>query len=126
MVGGIGITPVISMLEYIIDKRLQMDIELFYSNRSEEDIAFKAELDLWQSKLGNMKIVYAVTDCPPKDKTCIFGHITGELFKGKATCLEDRLFFIFGPPGMVETMKYLCIDAGSGKANIKTESFIGY
>ncbi len=44
LIGGIGITPVISMLEYIVEKNLDIDVSLFYSNRSEEEIAFKNEL----------------------------------------------------------------------------------
>jgi len=34
LIGGIGITPVISMLEYIQDENLDTDVMLFYSNRS--------------------------------------------------------------------------------------------
>ncbi len=47
LIGGIGITPVISIIEYIMEKNLETEVYLFYSNQSEEEVAFKRELDNW-------------------------------------------------------------------------------
>jgi ferredoxin-NADP reductase len=126
LIGGIGITPVIAITEYIIDRKLGTDIALVYSNRTDEEIAFKQELDYWRSLNKNLKIYYFVTDCQPKDKSCIYGAITKDLLKEKVRNLEKRIFFIFGPPKMVEAMKVLSFELGCNKNNIKTESFIGY
>jgi len=126
LIGGIGITPVISIIEYIIDKKLDTDLYLFYSNRTEDDIAFKEELDLWRSVNKNIKVYYTVTECKPKDKTCLFGFINKELLKKKACDLSDRILFIYGPPAMVEAMCGLSLELECKKENIKTERFIGY
>ncbi len=126
LIGGIGITPVISIIEYISDKKLDTDIVLAYSNRTEEDIAFKQELDYWKSLNNNLKIYYLVTDCEPRDKTCIHGMITKELLKEKVCDLDKRVFFMFGPPKMVEAMKALSFELGCSSENIKEENFIGY
>jgi ferredoxin-NADP reductase len=126
LIGGIGITPVIAIIGYIIDRKLGTDIALVYSNRTDEEIAFKQELDYWQSLNKNLKIYYFVTECQPKDKSCIYGAITKDLLKEKVYDLEKRIFFIFGPPRMVEAMKVLSLELGCNKNNIKTESFIGY
>jgi ferredoxin-NADP reductase len=69
LVGGIGITPVISMIEYITEKNLATDIVLFYSNRDLQETAFKKELDAWRMRNENLTIWYTVTDCPPPDDT---------------------------------------------------------
>lgn len=126
LIGGIGITPVISILEYIIDKKLGTDVYLFYSNRTEYDIAFKKELDHWRSINKNIKVYYTVTECKPKDKTCLFGFINKELLQKKACDLDDRILFIYGPPAMVETMCGISSELECKKENIKTERFIGY
>ena len=126
LIGGIGITPVISIIEYITDKNLDTDIVLFYSNRTEEEIAFRNELDYWQSLNNKIKIVYTVTDCQSQDKKCIFGRIDEDLLKSNINDLHERIFFIFGPPAMVEAMNKLCIGLGCNKEYIKTENFIGY
>lgn len=126
LIGGIGITPVISILEYIIDEKLDTDVHLIYSNRTEEDIAFKKELDYWQSINKNIKVYYTVTECEPKDKTCFFGFISKEFLQNKACDLSERILFIYGPPRMVEAMCDISLQMDCKKENIKTEQFIGY
>lgn len=126
LIGGIGITPVISIIEYIIDKKLDTELFLFYSNRTEDDIAFKKELDHWQALNKNIKIFYTVTECLPKDKTCLFGHIDKKLLQEKARNLAQTIIYIFGPPKMVEAMTNLAMETACKKENIRTEKFIGY
>lgn len=126
LIGGIGITPVISIIEYITDRKLDTDVVLAYSNRTDKDIAFKEGLDYWRSLGHNLKIYYFVTDCEPKDKTYIYGRITKDLLKEKTCDLEKRIFFIFGPARMVEAMEALSFELGCAKENVKTETFIGY
>ncbi len=126
LIGGIGITPVISIIEYISDNKLDTDICLIYSNRTEEDIAFKKELDYWQSLNKNVKVHYLVSDCQPKDSSCILGRIDLNFLKFSYYDIKERISFIFGPPKMVEAMAALCLELGVDKENIKVENFIGY
>lgn len=126
LIGGIGITPAISIIEYIVDKKLDTDILLIYSNRTEEDIAFRKELDNWKSINNNLKVLYSITECEPKDKDCFFGRIDKDLFAERAMGSGERIFFIFGPPVMVEAMRNLCLEMNCDKQNIKSEIFVGY
>ena len=114
LVGGIGVTPIISILEHITDRKIETDALLLYSNRTVEEIAFKSELDLWQESNKNIKILYQL------------GHIDKDFLAGKAKDLDQRIIFIFGPPKMVEAMKNLCLEINCREENIKTESFLGY
>lgn len=126
LIGGIGITPVISIIEYIVDKKLDTDVILLYSNRTDKDIAFKEELDLWQKFNKNIKIIYLVTDAIPEDKTCIQARLDKDLVLAEVGDIKERIVFIFGPPKMVEALKALCLEIGCNEENLKTESFIGY
>ena len=126
LIGGIGITPVISIIEYIVERKLATDVVLVYSNRTDDEIAFKPQLDRWRSGNANLKIYYLVSECEPKDKTCIHGTITKDLLSDKICDIQERTFFIFGPPRMVEAMKSVSLELGCSQGNIKTESFIGY
>ena len=129
LIGGIGITPVISILEYIIKKGLATDVCLLYSNKTEDDIAFKREIDNWSENNSKIKIIYTVSTAGNgkiKDKRCFFGRINKQLFMSKVTHYNQRLFFIFGPPNMVTAMKDLCLEMGCLKEMVKTENFIGY
>lgn len=126
LIGGIGITPVISILEYIADAKLTTDVELFYSNRTEEEIAFKREIDAWQQQNAHVKVFYTVTDCQPKDKKCSFGVIDKTMLEQKTCGVSERILFIFGPPRMVEAMKAVALEVGCRQQNVMTENFIGY
>lgn len=97
LIGGIGITPVISIIEYITQKKIGTDTLLFYSNRNESEIAFKSELDKWQAQNVKLKVYYTVTDCQPKDTSCIFGRINKEILQEKVPDLRERIIFIFWP-----------------------------
>jgi len=126
LIGGIGITPVISILSYIAEKGLRTDIILFYSNRAENKIAFREELDSWEKDRLNLKLVYTVTDSRPADKSFLQGYIDEKLVMEKAKDFKERVFFIFGPPGMASSMAKLCDNLGCDSDKVKKESFIGY
>jgi len=126
LIGGIGITPVVSIIEYIVTKKINTDIVLFYSNRSGNDIAFKKELDSWQTGNKNIRIFYVFSDSSSSDSQYIYGRIDKKLLSEKLTDIKDRVVFIFGPPKMTEAMQELCLESGCNKERIKTESFIGY
>jgi ferredoxin-NADP reductase len=126
LIGGIGITPVISIIEYIVEKKLDTSLVLFYSNRTPEEIAFKDELDTWRAAACNVKVIYTVTDCPPKEKSCEFGFIDKNAVAVNIPDVKERMMFIFGPPGMVDAMKKVCAELGLSPEKVKTESFAGY
>ncbi|MCM8786687.1 MAG: FAD-dependent oxidoreductase [Candidatus Omnitrophica bacterium] len=126
LIGGIGITPVISILEYIDEKKIDTDILLFYSNRTSLEIAFKNELDKIVFNNPKIKIIYLVTDYSSENKNCIFAKLDKEFLKSYINDLKDRIIYIFGPPKMVEEMKDLCVYLGLMKENIKVELFTGY
>jgi len=126
LIGGIGITPVISILEYISGKKLKTNAIVFYSNRTEEEIAFRKELDSLSGANSNIKIIYTVTDCIPKDDICAPGFIDKNLIESRNIDLSNRVIFVYGPPGMVAAMKGICFDLGCAKANVQVENFVGY
>ncbi len=126
LIGGIGITPVISMLEYATERQLDHEFCLVYANRTDEEIAFKEQLDAWRSRNERLSITYLVSDCRPKDASCLFGTIDEETVR-KAICdIAGRVFFIFGPPRMVEAMQRLCRSLGCAPQDVLIENFIGY
>jgi len=126
LIGGIGITPVISMLEAIADKGLGIDTCLLYSNQTQEDIAFKKELDAWAQNNKKNKTVYTVTSGPARDKNIHLGLIDEDFLRAQMGDYSQRMIFIFGPPKMVAAMKDICIKAGCPKEKIKIENFLGY
>lgn len=126
LIGGIGVTPAISMIEYIMEKKLETDVVIFYSNRNEQEIAFRKELDAWAAANPRIKLVYTITECEPKDKVCFYGVINQALINEHMKDVNERILFSFGPPKMAEAMKNLCVGMGCLPEKVKTESFLGY
>ena len=121
LIGGIGITPVISILEDIVLRKASIDARLLYSNLAEDDMPFQQELDLWEKILSDMHVCYTVVSSTPEKKEYIFGMITRDLVLTKIPDYKDRLFYIFGPPAMVEAMKGICKGIGCDMAKVKAE-----
>jgi ferredoxin-NADP reductase len=127
LIGGIGITPVISIIEYIVKKQLNTNVCLLYSNRLENDIAFKKELDSWQHTYPHLlHVVYMVSGCEPVDERCVFGTIDKDIVMGHMADWQERMIFIFGPPAMVNAMTNICSEISCRQELVKTENFMGY
>jgi ferredoxin-NADP reductase len=126
--GGIGVTPFRSMIKYATDKQLLVKIILFDANRNQDNILFKNEFDGCAGLNRNLKIVYTL-DKPDNDWNGERGFINQMMvtkYLGK-TELDNSIFYICGPPGMLNAMKKLLReDLDIPKERIKVEEFTGY
>ncbi|WP_440948057.1 ferredoxin--NADP reductase [Methanosarcina sp. T3] len=122
--GGIGITPLRSMIKYLIDKKLNANIILLCSNSSENDIAFKEELEDAQKKNPNIKIIDTITR-PGPDWKGVTGRINAEMVKKFIPDYRERTFFTCGPVKMVDSMVSLLKELEVPEKQIKREIFPG-
>jgi predicted ferric reductase len=101
--GGIGITPVRSMLRYMRDKRMKLPVDLFYGNRTEEDILFREELIALENK-GNPRLrVIHVLSKPSESWKGETGHIDKEkLTRYLGDDLEGKGFYLVGPKPLLD------------------------
>ena len=122
--GGIGITPFRGMIKYSTDKKLQIKLTLLYSNKTQDEICYKNEWNLWQNQNPNLKVVNTVTDDPNWQGKK--GRINEEMVKEFCSDLSNTLFYICGPPAMVDGLSQLLKSMNVPQQNIKVEKFIGY
>lgn len=125
IIGGIGITPVISILEYLVDEGLKKDCFLIYANKNEEEIAFRKELDNWVEHLP-LKVLYLIEDGKPSSENIQVGLINVNLLSQYKEDLKQRVNFIFGPPRMVTAIADLLKELGIPEERIDMEKFLGY
>lgn len=125
--GGIGITPFLSMIQYLVDKNENRDITLFYVNKKEADIVFKSLFDTAQKIIG-LKTHYVLTgiDTMPKNWKGLQGRINQEMIKQCVPHCQTSLFYLSGPNAMVDATKKMLIDMGIARNNIKTDYFPGF
>jgi len=119
--GGIGITPFLSMLRYMRDRRLQKEVILLWANKREADIAFRNELDIMASEMPGLKVYHILsrqTDWPGEK-----GHIDDKVLRRCIGDVTAREYFVCGPPPMMDTIRKLLVSLGVSKRHVHAERF---
>jgi ferredoxin-NADP reductase len=125
--GGIGITPMRSMLRYIADSGQSWDIVLLYGNSSYDDIVFRDELDKLSAMKTGLRVEHVLSgpDFPPEWKGKR-GFINKDIVIETIPDFKERLFYLSGPPKMVTTLEAQIIALNLPQGQIKRDSFTGY
>ncbi len=124
LAGGIGITPLRCMIRYATDEKLDTKITLIYSNRFEDEIVFKNELEEMQKQNRNLKVVYTITK-PSEKWNGYRGRIDKKMIQKEIPDYMDRVFYICGSPKMVEAMVAMLKEMNIPDRQIKREYFPG-
>jgi ferredoxin-NADP reductase len=126
LAGGIGITPVLSILAHATEEGLPHRIYLFYSNHGPEKAAFLGELQMWQKKNADFTFIPTVTS--PNDSSWLYerGRIDPEMLSRHLSEIHGPVYYVCGPAGMVAAMQKLLAHLGVDEDSIRTEEFGGY
>lgn len=124
--GGIGVTPLRSIIKYSTDKHLGSRITLLYASRSENDIVFREEFDRMRGENENLSIIYVLSE-PGERWQGIKGRINREIIENKIPDYKECIFYISGPKKMVDTMVDILKKEMKVPADkIKLDYFPGY
>jgi ferredoxin-NADP reductase len=123
--GGIGITPLRSMIRYATDKHLATSIVLLYSCRASEAILFGNEMKSMEQENPHLRTVVTLTR-PDTDWAGLSGRIDRGLIEREVPDWNQRIFFISGPSAMVDSMFELVTSMGLPESQIRKEFFPGY
>lgn len=128
LTGGIGITPFRSIILQASSDKLANKLFLFYSNRRAEDAAFLKELEENEAVNPNFKLIAALTDPEGSGQQWSgeTGHINLDMLARYLDDLTAPIYYVAGPPRMVDAMKNLLVDAGVNGDNVRSEGFAGY
>ena len=129
LAGGIGITPFRSMLvETIGDGALPYPVVLFHANRRREDAAFADEFRSLARRDPNLTFVPTMTAMPGSENAWDGerGHIDAAMLGRHLDGLVDPIYYIAGPPGMVQALRAMLIASGVDEDDVRIEEFTGY
>jgi predicted ferric reductase len=102
--GGIGITPMMSMIRTLADRRDPRPVVLLYGNENWESITFREELEALKARL-DLTVIYVLTN-PSDGWTGERGFITAEVFKRHLPPpYADHEYFICGPNVMMDAIE---------------------
>jgi predicted ferric reductase len=121
IVGGIGITPFMSMLRYMSDKSIDIKVTVIWGNKTEKDIIFKDELDDIKNKLTGLEIIHVISE--QDNWTGEKGFIDKEKLEKYIKNFHNKEFLICGPPIMMDKITDTLLNMDVKNKNIHKEEF---
>jgi ferredoxin-NADP reductase len=123
--GGIGITPMRSMMKYAADKGLTGSIRFLYSARDEGDILFWPELRELVHTNPHLSVTITLTRPGPAWEGNR-GRIDRGFIEREVREPKDSIFYISGPSVMVNAVIAFLREIGVPEEHIRQEIFPGY
>lgn len=120
--GGVGVTPMLSMLRYMADRGETRKVTLVWSNRTEADILCRDEFETLTAKLPEFSIHHVLTrERNFQGRTGrLDASILQELLSG---CNREAAVFVCGPPTMMDAVYKALKQIGFSARHIHTEKF---
>ncbi|MHB1086094.1 MAG: ferredoxin--NADP reductase [Thiobacillus sp.] len=128
LTGGIGVTPVRSIVLQAVHDHVLHRIFVFYSNKRPEDAAFLDDLAKSHKPNSNYTFVGTMTQMEKSSREWHgeTGLINKPMLLKYIDDLTRPIYYIDGPPAMVNAMRTMLSEAGVDEDNIRTEEFSGY
>lgn len=124
--GGVGVTPVLSMLNFLASAAGSRDAWFFYGVRNGREHVMKDHLRELATQHQNLRLAVCYSDPTPEDKADedyqYPARVSVELFK-KVLQVNNFDFYICGPPPMMETLTRDLGEWGVPEERIHFEAF---
>lgn len=130
LTGGIGVTPVRSMLRYLADtggtgRVERQELVVFYGSMTEDGIVYKEQFDEFEARINGLRVVHVITK-PTEDWKGYAGFISADILRSELADPAAWTYYVVGPPPMVTAMDKVMAQLEIPKDQIVVESFAGY
>jgi predicted ferric reductase len=120
--GGVGVTPMMSMIRTLADRGDERPVILLYGSKDRESITFCEELELLKARL-DLTVVHVLAN-PPAGWTGEQGFINAEMFKRHLPPpYSDHEYFICGPGVMMDAIEKALGEMGVPMAKYHSERY---
>lgn len=126
IIGGIGVTPVRSMIAQATHDGTAHGITLLHASRTPAQLPFRSDFEQLAHDNPNFTYIATATDSASGDWTGERGQVNADMIKKHVPDLASPIYYLSGPAGMVKAMRQLLVDIGANEDNIRTEEFSGY
>ncbi|HXR50053.1 MAG TPA: FAD-dependent oxidoreductase [Verrucomicrobiae bacterium] len=126
IIGGIGVTPVRSMISQATHDKTAHKMTLLHANRTPADAPFAADFERLAKENPSFTYVPVATNTSVTDWQGERGHIDADMIKRHVSDLNVPIYYLSGPEGMVKAMRQLLVSMNINEDNIRTEEFTGY
>ena len=101
--GGIGLTPLMSIIAYVAEAHPDVRATLIYSARTPDELLFRARLEDIANSSGRIRCLLTVTGPAGEAWDGYVGRIGADLLTEAGVDLNAR-FYVCGPPSMIQDM----------------------
>jgi ferredoxin-NADP reductase len=122
--GGIGVTPMISVVRSLTDRGWQGEIYLLLSVSRVCDLVFGDELEYLRARFPNLHLLVTISSDPDAEWTGARGRITRELIEGFVPGLRNGPIMLCGPNPMMDQTRRVLVAMGVPDAEIEQEAFV--
>ncbi len=122
--GGVGITPVMSMLRWLTDIAWDGPIYFVQAARNVEDLIFDEELRYLADRHPSLQRIIVLSDAPTSPLAHHHGRLTTEILATIPT-IASLPVYLCGPQAMMDATGALLREMGAPAANLYTEAFAG-
>jgi predicted ferric reductase len=120
--GGVGITPMMSMLRTLADRGDRSPLHLFYANKLWEEVTFREEIEALQTRL-RLTVIHAL-EAPPAGWTGETGFVTRQVLDRWLPAERRSLeYFVCGPDPMREAVEKALYRLGVPLTHVHAEKF---
>lgn len=119
--GGIGITPIMSMLRYLGDLEFPAPALLFHSCRTFEEIPFYAQICEIEQRWGNFTPLFTITRSSPSGWKGENRRLDRAMLADRIADPKEKSYYICGPQEMMLMLTYYLMDMGVRRERISTE-----
>ncbi len=125
--GGIGVTPFLSMLNYLKKTEKDRKVSLIWGIRTKKDMIFKSEFEGITQEMNNFSIAHILSDDDTWTKDC--GFIDQEILEKYGPCEDSEIeeqnkhYLVCGPKPMTELVQKSLKEMRIAKSNIHIEQF---
>lgn len=121
--GGVGITPLMTVVRYLTDRAWPGEIVLLYSCRTSNLFIYREELEFLQHRHANLKVVATMTRDPGTDWMGLQGHLTRETIASVVPDIAARRIHLCGPQPMMDAIQGALAELGVPPESVMTEAF---
>ena len=120
--GGVGISPLRSMLQKAVMDNSSFPIQLFYGFRNPQDYLFADELKTL-SQSGRLEVLASISQGQDQEWDGMRGYISEALPEKIFSPEEGVNCFICGPPPMVKSTREKLFDLGFERKQVHVEAW---
>lgn len=119
---GSGIVPLYTIICHILYNKIPVEAKLLYSNKTEDDMIFRKQLDKLSLENENFEVLHTLTRSDESWSGCR-GRIDIFLIEKIAKDLSKFVFYICGPSQFGNSLKEQLLKKGIPSEKIKMEAY---